>query len=59
LLKSLDAQRVRILLSFLSEVESFKSLIPESVPEGIVQTLTDIRSPDLEKRWMAPEGVAP
>jgi hypothetical protein len=59
LLKSVDAQRARVLLSFLSELVSFKSLIPESVDVGIVQTLSSIRAPDLEKRLMSTEGEAP
>jgi hypothetical protein len=59
LLLSLDAQRARVLLSYLSELVSFKSLIPESVDEGVIQTLTSIRAPDLEQRLTTPEGVAP
>jgi hypothetical protein len=59
LLKSLDAQRARVLLSYLAELVSFKSLIPESVDEGIIQTLTSIRAPDLEKRLTTTEGAAP
>jgi hypothetical protein len=58
-LQSLDAQRARVLLSYLSELVSFKSLIPESVDEGVIQTLTSIRAPDLEQRLTTPEGVAP
>jgi hypothetical protein len=59
LLKSLDAQRGRVLLSYLSEQVSFKSLFPESLDEGIIQTLATVRAPDLEKRLTATEGEAP
>lgn len=59
LLNSLDAQRQRVLLSYLSELVSFKSLFPESVEEGIRQTLATIRSPDLEKQLTLMQGEAP
>lgn len=53
LLKTLDAQRVRILLSYLSEMASSKSLIPENVSEGIAGTLAVVRLPDFEQRARA------
>jgi hypothetical protein len=59
LLKNLDAQRQRVLISYLSELVSFKSVIPENVQEGIRQTLESIRSPDLEKQLTENEGVVP
>lgn len=59
LLNTLDAQRQRILISYLSELVSFKTVIPENVEEGIRQTLESMRSPDLEKRMTATEGVVP
>jgi hypothetical protein len=59
LLKTLDAQRQRVLISYLSELVSFKSVIPEDVEEGIRQTLASVRAPDFEKRAMATEGEVP
>jgi len=59
LLKTLDAQRQRVLISYLSELISFKSVIPENVDEGIRQTLASMRSPDLEKRLQSTEGEVP
>jgi hypothetical protein len=59
LLKTLDAQRVRVLLSYLSEQESYKSLIPESVSESISGTLASVRSPDFEKQLKTTDGDAP
>jgi hypothetical protein len=59
LLKILDAQRRRVLLSYLSEQESQKSLIPESVSEAIKGTLASLRSPDFEKRLQTMDGDAP
>ncbi len=59
LLKTLDNQRVRVLLSFLSEVDSYKTLTPDSVPEEISGTLASVRSPDFEKKLMSTDGGAP
>jgi hypothetical protein len=59
LLNTLDAQRQRILISYLSELVSFKTVAPENVEDGIRNTLETIRSPDLEKRLTATEGVVP
>jgi hypothetical protein len=59
LLKTLDNQRVRVLLSFLSEVDSYKNLTPDSVSEEISGTLASVRSPDFEKRLMSTDGGAP
>ena len=59
LLKTLDAQRQRVLLSYLSELVSFKSVLPENVDEGIRQTLASVRSPNLETRVLATEGEVP
>jgi hypothetical protein len=59
LLKTLDNQRVRVLLSYLSEVDSYRSFIPDSVPEEISGTLSSVRSPDFEKRLMSSDGGAP
>jgi hypothetical protein len=58
-LKALDNQRVRVLLSYLSEVDSYRSFIPDSVPEEISGTLSSVRSPDFEKRLMSSDGGAP
>ena len=59
LLKTLDDQRVRVLLSYLSEVDSYRSLTPDSVTEEISGTLASVRSPDFEKRLMSGDGGAP
>jgi hypothetical protein len=58
LLKVLDAQRVRVLLSYLSEMDSYRSISPESTSEGIAGTLMAMRSPDFEK-FLSTEGDAP
>jgi hypothetical protein len=59
LLKTLDAQRQRVLLSYLSELGSSRSLIPEDVSAAINGTLTSVRAPDFEKRLMPTDGGAP
>jgi hypothetical protein len=59
LLKTLDSQRVRVLFSYLSELASSRTLIPENTSEAVSGTLTNVRSPDFEKRLMSTEGVAP
>jgi hypothetical protein len=58
LLKVLDAQRVRVLLSYLSEMDSYAVVTPESSSEGIAGTLAAVRSPDFEK-LLSTEGDAP
>lgn len=58
LLKTIDAQRQRVLSSYLAELVSFKSVTPESVEEGVRQTLESIRSADLDKESTTSEGVA-
>jgi hypothetical protein len=58
LLKVLDAQRVRVLLSYLSEMDSYRTVTPESSSEGIAGTLAAVRSPDFEK-LLSTEGDAP
>lgn len=57
LLKTIDAQRQRVLSSYLAELVSFKSLTPSSVEEGIRQTLEAIRSSHLDKGLTISEGV--
>lgn len=57
LLKVMDAQRTRILLSYVSELESSRTLIPESVSDGINSTLASMRSPDFAEQTT--EGDAP
>jgi hypothetical protein len=59
LLKSIDAQRQRVLNSYLAELVSFKSVTPESVEEGVRQTLESIRSADLDQESPISEGVVP
>lgn len=56
LLKTLDAQRQRVLSSYLAELVSFKSVTPENVEEGIRQTLESIRS-TVNKEPTISEGV--
>jgi hypothetical protein len=58
LLKTIDAQRQRVLSSYLAELVSFKSVTPESVEEGVRQTLESIRSADLDKESTISEGAA-
>lgn len=61
LLKALDAQRRRVLLSyFTQEVKGSEFFIPESVSVAIGQTLAAVRLPDFEKRVTAESrGDAP
>lgn len=60
LLKSLDSQRVRILFSYFSEVQSSRFMSPESTSEGIGATLASVRSPDFEQKLIAAsKGEAP
>lgn len=59
LLKTLDPQRVRVLLSYLSELVSSRSLVPENVSEAINGTLTSVRSPDFGKQLTTTDGGAP
>jgi hypothetical protein len=58
LLEALDAQRRRVLLSYLSEQESKRDLIPESVSEAIRGTLASMRSPNFEKLLSPSDGGA-
>ncbi|HEU4591502.1 MAG TPA: hypothetical protein VFS13_11400 [Steroidobacteraceae bacterium] len=59
LLKELDAQRNRVLLSYLTELETSTTLVPESVSEGISATLASVRSGDFERLMQTTEGDAP
>jgi hypothetical protein len=58
-LKTLDAQRTRVLLSYLSELDSSTSLIPEPVGEAISGTLASMRLPNFEKRLLSTDGETP
>jgi hypothetical protein len=59
LLKTLDVQRVRVLLSYLSELASSVTLIPENPGEAISGILAAVRSGDFEKLLYSTEGDAP
>ena len=60
LLKVLDAQRGRILVSSFLELERTTTWIPEDVSEGIAALLAEVRRPDFEALVTAEaNGVAP
>jgi hypothetical protein len=59
LLQVLDAQRNRVLLSYLTEMETSTTLAPENVDEGISTTLASVRSGDFERLLQTQEGDAP
>lgn len=60
LLKLLDAQRVRILMSACTEGSGTLMMIPEDPTTAIADTLSQVRMPDFEQRVNAEaKGVAP
>jgi hypothetical protein len=60
LMKELDAQRGRILVSSFLELEQITTWIPEDLREGIATVLADVRRPDFEALATAEaKGVAP
>jgi hypothetical protein len=60
LLRTLDDQRVRVLQSFLSEIQGTGYWLPDDVEAGVASMLVAMRLPDYEQRARAEAaGVAP
>lgn len=60
LMRNLDAQRGRILLSNFLEMKSIAAWMPEDTSAGIAELLAEVRRPDFEARVIAEaKGVAP
>jgi len=60
LLRTLDDQRVRILLSYFAEMESVRHWSPDNVEAGVAGQLALMRLPDYEQRVRAEaSGVTP
>ncbi len=60
LLKGFDAQRQRIFLSLIMELNPYSTWSPDDIATGIPDLLAQVRMPDFEQRIIAEaKGVAP